>query len=586
MIGYDDKQGNSQDYRGRRRLVLGMLVLASAGLMLRALDLHVLNKDFLQDQGAARYLREVEEPAHRGMITDRFGEPLAISTPVDSVWANPQELILQRERWGDLARALRIKRADLERLLAARRDKEFVYLRRRVNPDMAQRVSALEIPGVALAPEYRRFYPAGEVTAHVVGFTDVDDAGQEGMELALDERLRGVPGAKRVIKDRLGRIVESVERVREPQPGEDVALSIDRRLQYLAYRELKAAVRKNHADAGSAVILDVHTGEVLAMVNQPAYNPNNRGKLKRSHLRNRAVTDVFEPGSTIKPFTVAAALESGRFRPTTLVDTSPGTLRIGRKTIHDFRNYGLIDVSTVIQKSSNVGASKLALALAPETLWKAYASVGLGESTGSGFPGESGGLLTDFGGWHDIQRATVSYGYGLSVTTLQLARAYAALAGDGRPLPVSFTRRSASEASELAAYYEPVLSPASLRAVRRMMERVVAKGGTGTAGAVPGYRIAGKTGTVKKSAAGGYVDDSYLAVFAGIAPASDPRLAMVVMIDEPRGEKYYGGAVAAPVFGKVMAGALRLLDIPPDDVPSMPGQRLALLHGGKSGSTR
>ena len=573
------EQGNNSSYRGRRLLVLGVLALAAGGLAARAVDLQVLDKDFLQGQGDARFLRVVSEPAHRGMITDRFGEPLAISTPVDSVWANPKVLILERDSWTKLARALRIKRADLERLLVARQHKEFVYLKRRVNPDMAQRVSALKIPGVAMAPEYRRFYPAGEVTAHVVGFTDVDDAGQEGMELAFDERLRSVPGAKRVIKDRLGRIVESVERVREPQPGEDMALSIDLRLQYLAYRELKAAVRRNRADAGSAVILDVHTGEVLAMVNQPAYNPNNRSKLERSRLRNRAVTDVFEPGSTIKPFTVAAALETGRFRPQTPVDTAPGYLRVGRKTIHDFRDYGLIDVSTVIQKSSNVGASKLALAQSPEHLWKAFASVGLGESTGSGFPGESGGLLTDYGSWRDIQRATIAYGYGMSTTTLQLARAYAALATDGRPLPVSFLRRSADEAAELAALYEPAFSADSLRAVRDMMERVVAKGGTGTRAAVSGYRIAGKTGTVKKSGAGGYVEDSYIAVFAGIAPASEPRLAMVVMIDEPRGEKYYGGVVAAPVFGKVMAGALRLLDIPPDDLPSMPGQRLALLRG-------
>ncbi len=583
MSKRDDNSNYRQSYRGRRLLVLGVLALAASGLVARAVDLQVLDKDFLQGQGDARYLRVVSEPAHRGMITDRFGEPLAISSPVDSVWANPKVLILERDSWGKLAKALRIRRADLERLLVARQHKEFVYLKRRVNPDMAQRVTALEIPGVALAPEYRRFYPAGEVTAHVVGFTNVDDAGQEGMELAFDERLSSTPGAKRVIKDRLGRIVESVERVREPQPGEDIALSIDRRLQYLAYRELKAAVRRNRADAGSAVILDVHTGEVLAMVNQPAYNPNNRGKLKRSHLRNRAVTDVFEPGSTIKPFTVAAALETGRFRSQTLVDTTPGYLRVGRKTIRDFRNYGVIDVSTIIQKSSNVGASKLALSQSPEHLWKAFASVGLGESTGSGFPGESGGLLTDYGSWRDIQRATVSYGYGMSTTTLQLTRAYAALATDGRPLPVTFVRRSREEAAELAALYEPEFSAENLRIVRQMMERVVAKGGTGTRAAVPGYRIAGKTGTVKKSGAGGYVEDSYIAVFAGIAPASDPRLAMVVMIDEPRGEKYYGGSVAAPVFGKVMAGALRLLDIPPDDIGSMPGQRLALLHGNAAG---
>lgn len=564
-------------YRGRRFLVLSVLSLAGLALVARAVDLQVVRKDFLQGQGNARYLRVVSEPAHRGMITDRFGEPLAISTPVDSVWADPQELILARDRWPQLAKVLGLKRGKLERMLAAKANKEFMYLKRRVAPDFAQRVMALEIPGVALAPEYKRFYPAGEVTAHVVGFTNVDDKGQEGMELVYDARLKSIAGAKRVIKDRFGNVVENVERVAEPQPGEDITLSIDRRLQYLAYRELKAAVKNNRADAGSVVILDVRTGEVLAMVNQPAYNPNNRYKLKSSDLRNRAVTDVFEPGSTIKPFTVAAALETGRFNTHTVVDVRPGYLKVGRKTIRDFRDYGIIDVSTILQKSSNVGASKLALAITPEHLWQAFASVGLGADSGSGFPGEPSGLLTDFGAWHDIQRATISYGYGLSVTTLQLARAYAALATDGRPLPVSFLRRNEAEAKQLASIYEPVLSKANLRKVRQMLERVVEKGGTGTRGAVPGYRIAGKTGTVKKSGAGGYVEDSYLALFAGIAPASNPRLAMVVVIDEPRGEKYYGGAVAAPVFAKVMAGALRMLDIPPDNVKPAPGQRLALL---------
>ena len=573
------EQISTPTYRGRRLLVLAVLSLAGLALVARAVDLQVVRKDFLQGQGDARYSRVVSEPAHRGMITDRLGEPLAISTPVDSVWANPQELILARDSWPQLTKVLGLKRGALERQLAAKRDKEFMYLKRRVAPGLAQKVMALEVPGVALLPEYKRFYPAGEVTAHVVGFTNVDDQGQEGMELVYDARLKSIAGAKRVIKDRIGRVVENVERVSEPQPGEDLVLSIDRRLQYLAYRELKAAVKNNRADAGSVVILDVRTGEVLAMVNQPAYNPNNRSKLKSSHLRNRAVTDVFEPGSTIKPFTVAAALETGRFNSNTVVDVRPGYLKVGRKTIRDFRDYGVIDVSTILQKSSNVGASKLALSITPEHLWQVFASVGLGTDSGSGFPGEPSGLLTDFGAWHDIQRATVSYGYGLSVTAMQLARAYAALATDGRPLPVSFLRRSEAQAAELASLYEPVLSENSLRKVRRMLERVVEEGGTGTRAAVPGYRIAGKTGTVKKSGAGGYVEDSYLALFAGLAPASNPRLAMVVMIDEPRGEKYYGGAVAAPVFSKVMAGALRMLDIPPDNVNPDPGHRLAFLGG-------
>jgi len=420
-------------YRGRRNLILIAVAGASLLLVWRAVDLQVVNKSFLQGQGDARYLREVADPAHRGMITDRYGEPLAISTPVDSVWAVPQVLAQARESWSRLAKVLGIKKDVLVRLLASKRDKEFVYLKRRVSPDVAGKVMALKIPGVALAPEYKRFYPTGEVAAHVVGFANVDDVGQEGMELVYNDYLKGVPGAKRVIKDRFGRIVENVERISEPEPGKDITLSIDRRLQYLAYRELKKAVKSNRADAGSAVILDVRTGEVLAMVNQPAYNPNNRSKLKSDHLRNRAVTDVFEPGSTVKPFTVAAALESGRFKPHTFIDTRPGRFRVGRKTIRDFRDYGVIDVSTVIQKSSNIGASKMALAISPEYLWNAFVSVGLGEVTGSAFPGESAGLLTDYGSWHEIERATVSYGYGLSVTTLQLARAYTALATDGRP---------------------------------------------------------------------------------------------------------------------------------------------------------
>jgi cell division protein FtsI (penicillin-binding protein 3) len=539
------KQSAQFTYRGRRNLILIAVAGASLLLVWRAVDLQVVNKSFLQGQGDARYLREVADPAHRGMITDRYGEPLAISTPVDSVWAVPQVLAQARESWSRLAKVLGIKKDVLVRLLASKRDKEFVYLKRRVSPDVAGKVMALKIPGVALAPEYKRFYPAGEVAAHVVGFANVDDVGQEGMELVYNDYLKGVPGVKRVIKDRFGRIVENVERISEPEPGKNITLSIDRRLQYLAY-----------------------------------YNPNNRGKLKSDHLRNRAVTDVFEPGSTVKPFTVAAALESGQFKPHTNIDTRPGRFRVGRKTIRDFRDYGVIDVSTVIQKSSNIGASKMALAISPEYLWNAFVSVGLGEVTGSSFPGESAGLLTDYGSWHEIERATVSYGYGLSVTTLQLARAYAALATDGRSMPVSFLRRNRADAEEMASLYTPVFSRKSLSAVRGMLESVVVKGGTGTKAAVPGYRIAGKTGTVKKSKSGGYTEDSYLSLFAGMAPASDPSLVMVVVINEPRGEEYGGGAIAAPVFSRVMAGALRMLDVPPDNLKN-PGQQLALLKGAK-----
>lgn len=568
-------------YPVRRKLMLAAMAVAGLGLVWRAIDLQVIRKDFLQDQGDARYLREVTDPAHRGMITDRNGEPLAISTPVDSVWANPQELINARTSWPRLAKVLGMHHGVLERLLASKRDKEFVYLKRQVTPDIANKVMSLKIPGVALAPEYKRFYPAGEVAAHVVGFANIDDVGQEGVELQFNNQLKGVPGIKRVIKDRYGHIVENVERVSEPRPGKNITLSIDRRLQYLAYRELKKAVKANRADSGSLVMLDVHTGEVLAMVNQPSYNPNNRDGLKASHMRNRAITDVFEPGSTIKPFTIATALQSGSYTPDSIIDTRPGLLRIGRSTIHDHRDYGLIDVSTVIMKSSNVGASKIALSLPPKLLWNSFVNVGLGEETGSGFPGESVGLLSDYGTWHDIQRATISYGYGLSVTALQLARAYTALASDGRALPVTFLKRDKEEVDKLKALYKPVFSEKSIQEVRSMLESVVSREGTGLRAAVSGYHIAGKTGTVKKLGAGGYLEDSYRALFAGMAPASNPRLVMVVIINNPRGEEYYGGSVAAPVFSVVMAGALRMLDIPPDDLSPTPGQHLALLGKAK-----
>ena len=429
---------NKSAYPQRLLFVKGVLLLGVVALLWRMGDLNLNQRDFLQGQGDARYLRTVAIPAHRGMITDRNGEPLAISTPVESVWANPQELAHARESWPKLARLLEMSVDELEQQLARRMDREFVYLRRHINPELAEKVMALRIPGVALQPEYRRYYPMGEVVAHVVGFTNIDDAGQEGVELMMDERLRGTPGSKRVIKDRLGRIVENVESISEPRAGDDLQLSIDRRVQYLAYRELKAAVQRHHAKAGSAVVLDVTTGEVLAMVNQPAYNPNNRSDLSSKRFRNRAVTDVFEPGSTMKPFTISAALESGRFRPTTAIDTSPGMLRLGGFTIRDSHDYGRIDVSTVIQKSSNVGASRIALALEPRRLWDMLSRFGFGYDTGSGFPGEAAGLLNAYQDWREVERATISYGYGLSVTPLQLVSAYATLAAEGKHRPVSF----------------------------------------------------------------------------------------------------------------------------------------------------
>lgn len=560
--------------RGRLFVVGAVLSLAALALLVRLFALHLFQGDFLQHQGDARYLRVVEMAAHRGMITDRKGEPLAVSTPVDSVWVNPKEFINGREQWGALAKLLEFSTPALERMMAQKMDKEFVYLRRQIPPELGEQVMALGIPGVSLQREYRRYYPTSEVAAHVVGFTNVDDSGQEGIELMLNDALRGEPGAKRVIKDRLGRVIENVESISDPRPGHDVRLSIDRRLQYLAYRELKAAVVRNRARAGSAVILDVHTGEVLAAVNQPAYNPNNREDLAGSRYRNRAVTDVFEPGSTVKPFTIAMALESGKYTPNSRIDTGPGTMKLASYTIRDHHNLGTIDFATLIQKSSNVGAARLALSLEPKRLWDAFNHVGFGYSTVSGFPGEASGLLKHYREWRPVEHATLAYGYGLSVTALQLAQAYSVLAGDGRLRPITFLARDADAIPAGVVAFQPE----TVKAVRAMLEGVTDDGGTGSLARVTGYRVGGKTGTVRKLGANGYSDEHYLSLFAGMAPMSDPRLVMVVLIDEPGGDQYYGGAVAAPVFGRVMDGALRLMDIAPDDIQPT-GMRIAMAEG-------
>ncbi len=552
-------------FRGRILFVMGVVGCAMIALVARGVELQVLDKDFLQEEGTARHLRVVSIAAHRGSILDRNGEPLAVSTPVDSVWVEPSEFLTAESRWPQLARLLDMPLKKLRETIKGREKRGFVYIKRRIAPALAAQVMALEISGVSLQREYRRYYPAGEVTGHLLGFTNVDDIGLEGMELAYDKWLRGLPGSKRVIKDRLGHIVEDVERIRRPQPGRDLRLTIDRRIQYLAYRELLATVKKHKARSGSVVVLDARTSEVLAMVNQPAFNPNNRRKLSGERYRNRAVADMFEPGSTMKPFTIAAALQSGRYAPDTLIDTAPGYYKVGGHTVRDNRNYGLIDVSTVIQKSSNVGASKIALTLPPEQIWQIFHQVGFGESAGVGFPGESSGVFTDFDTWSELERATLSFGYGVAVTPLQLVRAYAALAGDGRLRPASVVM---NEQGALAETGPQIFSHRVLAQIRNMMERVVSRDGTAVKAAVPGYRVAGKTGTVRKSVAGGYSEDRYLALFAGMAPASDPRLVMVVVIDEPDSDEFYGGLVAAPVFAKVMAGALRLLAVSPDALPS------------------
>ncbi len=548
-------------YTWRRLLVMAVFCFAISALLWRAIDLQVISKDFLQGQGDVRHLRVVEVPAYRGAITDRFGEPLAISTPVDSVWANPGILLKNSSYIAEIAVALEINVDDLRKQLADRREKKFIYLRRRIDPQIVMRVKEIQAPGVGFQREYQRFYPAGEVVGHVTGFTGIDDNGQEGLELAYDKWLRGKPGRKMVIKDRLGRSVENVENIRDPNSGNDLILSLDRRIQFLAYRELKKAVSKHKAKSGSAVVLDAKTGEILAMVNQPSFNPNNRSGFKVSSVRNRSVTDVFEPGSTIKPFTVAAALELKIINPHTKFNTSPGYMRVGKNSVKDVRDFGEIDVETIIKKSSNVGTAKIALSMKPEELVSLLMKSGFGSTTASAFPGEASGHLFNKEHWHDIERATMSYGYGISTTSLQLAQAYTSFANDGLLYPASLLKQS----DEIKA--QKVMTKRTANQILTMMETVVGNGGTAPLAAVANYRVAGKTGTMKKSEAGGYSDSKYTAVFAGIVPVSDPKFVMVVMIDEPANGEYYGGKVAAPVFSHVMTGALRLLNIPPDNLP-------------------
>lgn len=542
--------------RARLATVVLVLGLASSALVVRAVDLQFVRTGFYQAQGDQRFLRDRAIPVSRGMITDRNGEPLAISTPVESIWAQPQELLAHRARLPELARALGVNADELEQRLAQRVDREFLYLRRHLPPDRAAEILALDIPGVNAQREFRRYYPAGEVLAHVLGFTNIDDAGQEGLELAFDDWLSGKPGLKRIVQDRRGRVVENVELLREPEPGRALRLSIDRRVQYLAYRELKAALAEHQASAGTMVIVDVASGEILAMANAPSYNPNLRGSGDAAARRNRAVTDVFEPGSVIKAFTVAAGIESGKFGAGTLIDTAPGWMPVANHVVRDVRNYGVVDLTRLLTKSSNIASVRIALALDNAHLHDVYRRFGFGQPTGSGFPGESPGVLPPARSWGLLEKATLSYGYGLSVTPLQMAMAYAALANGGRLRAPTFV---AGQQSADAA----VLDPQIAAEILRMLETVVQPGGTGTLAAVPNYSVAGKTGTTRKLMPGGY-QSRYISVFAGVIPVDKPRLAGVVVIDDPRAGAYFGGLVAAPVFGRVMTGATRLLDVPPD----------------------
>jgi cell division protein FtsI (penicillin-binding protein 3) len=543
----------------RSRLLIMLLLLGLVALAGRAIYLQGLNKDFLQQQGQSRYSRIVELNAQRGKITDRHGEILAISAPVKSVWADPQKMNATPEQLQALAHLIEIDVDDIRKRISDQ-DKRFVHLRRQLSPEMASGVANLNISGVYLKREFYRYYPTGEMAAHILGFTNIDGKGQVGVELGWEDILTGEHGSRRVIKDRIGRVIESVEKIRSPRPGQNLMLSIDSKIQYLAHRELKRAVKANHAKAGSVIVLDVQTGEVLGLANYPTYNPNQRSSIRAGKTRNRALVDVFEPGSTLKPFAVAVAMETGKINPDTLFQTSPGTLKIGNATIRDVRNKGTLSVSQVIQESSNVGAAKIALLLPPKTLWEMLSRSGFGMPTGSNFPGEVNGRLRPYHKWRPIEQATMSYGHGISVNLMQLARAYTIFAAEGQLKPVSLLKRDAPPVGQ------QVISRKTALAMSSMLETVVQPGGTGLQAKVNGYRVAGKTGTAHKPLEGmkGYAKNRYISTFVGYAPVSNPRLVVAVMIDEPSAGQYYGGAVAAPLFSQVMTGALRQLGVPHD----------------------
>jgi len=540
-----------------RSRLLALLLLASFVVLIgRAFYLQIVNNDFLQEKGESRYRRDIEISASRGRIADRHGDVLAISTPMKSIWAIPPAATLTPEQNRQLAALLETDGKQLARKLDT--DKTFVFLRRQIPPEVADQVAALKLPGIGQNKEYRRFYPTGEMTAHMVGFTGVDDTGLEGVELAFHGQLLGQPGSRSVIKDRRGQIVEDVGSIKSPQDGQDIRLALDSKIQFLAYSHLKQAIAEQNAKAGGIVVLDVRTGEILALANWPTYNPNNREKLSGSQLRNRAVTDTFEPGSTLKPFTIALGLEANKVRFDSIINCAPGRLTIGNATIADAHPHGALTVAQVIQKSSNVGAAKISAMLPAQRMWEMFDNVGFGQLPRLGFPGEVSGRLRPWKNWRPIEQATMSYGHGISVSLIQLARAYTVFARDGDLVPLSLTRVDASFLQG-----GRVFSPQTAREVRAMLEMAVLPGGTAPKAQIPGYRVAGKTGTAHKLQGGRYAN-KYVSSFVGFAPASEPRLIVAVMIDEPGAGKHYGGEVAAPVFASVMGSSLRTLGIAPD----------------------
>ena len=547
-------------FRFVQLVMLSVLALVCIGVGY----LHIEDRQFLKNEGDKRTVRREDTAASRGIIFDRNRSPLAVSTPVTSLWINPEVLMEERQSWSKLAKALGLSPGALASKIEGNSNKEFLYLRRQMEPHEADKILELDIPGVYGQSEYRRYYPAGEVTAQLIGLTNIDGRGQEGIELAMEQWLTGAPGEMRVIKDRRGHIVREADIVRGAAPGKELTLSIDVKLQYLAYRELLKAVQDHKASAASLVMLDVKTGEVLAMVNQPSFNPNNRSNLTPAALRNRAVTDQFEPGSVIKPFVLAAALESGTFQPDSIVDVSPGYINIGRDRVRDIRNYEELDLTGILAKSSNVGMTRIAQAIGVQAMVSMYQRFGFGDSTGIVFPGESVGVMPIRSRWSPIEVATLSFGYGLTVTTLQLAQAYAALANDGVSMPATIIQKDELPTGER------VLAPKVARELLKMMETVTGPTGTAKRANIDGYSVAGKTGTSKKLEAGGYSDDSYISLFAGVAPADNPRVAAVIMVDSANAGDFYGGIVAAPVFSRVVAEAMRVLGVVPDDVPSLP----------------
>ncbi len=560
-----DEQAKNQAvfFTGRHYLVLGLMLSLLAGLVGRAFYLQIVEQAFLAEQGEQRQIRTIETPAYRGTIADRHGTPLAISTPVDSVWVNPGEILRDLPALKSVSKKLGLNYRDTVAALKQKAGKEFIYLKRQLEPEVARSI-AKGVDGVYLQREYNRYYPAGEVVSHLLGFTDIDDKGQEGLELIYENWLKARPGQRRVIRNRKGEVVEELAQVKRSRSGNDIITSIDMRLQYIAYRSLARAIQYHGAKSGSAVLIDARNGEVLAMVNQPSYNPNQRNKMTASQQRNRALTDVFEPGSAIKPFTLAAAIDHGKFNGESLVNTSPGWFMVSGHPIKDIRNYGKLDLAGILRKSSNVGASRIALSLTASELWQSFSDYGFGGPSGVSFPAESSGYFRHYSKWQPLDHATMGFGYGISVSITQLARAYGIIANQGRELEISLLKRQPEDVPQ-NKISRHVMKSTTARMIIKMMEEVVGPKGTAAKAAVTGYRVAGKTGTAKKSIAGGYQKDDYIAVFAGLAPASDPRLVMAVMIDEPTQNGYYGGTVAAPVFREVMSNALRILDIAPDD---------------------